>query len=112
MAESDDQPDLSLAREFEELRPQLVGAAYRVLGSVADAEDAVQETWLRWAAADRSEVRDPRAYLLTVATRQALNRLRTLSRRREDYVGEIRSEERRVGKECHLTCRSRLSPYH
>ena len=87
MAESDDEPDLSLAREFEELRPQLVGAAYRVLGSVADAEDAVQETWLRWAAADRSEVRDPRAYLLTVATRQALNRVRQQQSRREDYVG-------------------------
>lgn len=81
--ESDD----DLARRFEELRPQLVGAAYRVLGSVADAEDAVQETWLRWAAADRSEVRDPRAYLLTVATRQALNRVRQQQHRREDYVG-------------------------
>lgn len=76
-----------LAREFEELRPQLVGAAYRVLGSVSDAEDAVQETWLRWAAADRSEVRDPRAYLLTAATRQALNRVRQQQNRREDYVG-------------------------
>ena len=48
----------------------------------------VQETWLRWAAADRAEVRDPRAYLVRIVTRQALNRLRTLSRRREDYVGE------------------------
>ena len=63
--------DEEVARQFEELRPQLVGAAYRVLGSVADAEDAVQETWLRWAAIPdegRSEVRDPRAYLLTAAT--------------------------------------------
>lgn len=76
-----------LAREFEELRPQLLGAAYRVLGRVVDAEDAVQETWLRWAAADRSQVRDPRAYLLTAATRQALNRLRAQASRREDYVG-------------------------
>src|SRR5689334_25415447 len=76
-----------LAREFEELRPQLVGAAYRILGSVADAEDAVQETWLRWAAANRDEVRDPRAYLLTAATRQALNRVRQQQNRREDYVG-------------------------
>jgi RNA polymerase sigma-70 factor (ECF subfamily) len=79
--------DEELAREFEGLRPQLVGAAYRVLGRVADAEDAVQETWLRWAAADRSEVRDRRAYLLTAATRQALNRLRAQASRREDYVG-------------------------
>jgi RNA polymerase sigma-70 factor (ECF subfamily) len=82
--------DEEVARRFEELRPQLVGAAYRVLGSVADAEDAVQETWLRWSAipADRrSEVRDPRAYLLTAATRQALNRIRQQQSRREDYVG-------------------------
>jgi RNA polymerase sigma-70 factor (ECF subfamily) len=84
MSESGDE---EVARRFEELRPQLVGAAYRVLGSVADAEDAVQETWLRWAAADRSEVRDARAYLLTVATRQALNRVRQQQSRREDYVG-------------------------
>jgi RNA polymerase sigma-70 factor, ECF subfamily len=79
--------DDEAARQFEELRPQLVGAAYRVLGSLADAEDAVQETWLRWSAADRTEVRDPRAYLLTVATRQALNRVRQQQHRREDYVG-------------------------
>jgi RNA polymerase sigma-70 factor, ECF subfamily len=84
MSESADE---EVARQFEELRPQLVGAAYRVLGSVADAEDAVQETWLRWAAADRTEVRDARAYLLTVATRQALNRIRQQQSRREDYVG-------------------------
>jgi RNA polymerase sigma-70 factor (ECF subfamily) len=79
-----------LAREFESLRPQLIGAAYRVLGSVTDAEDAVQETWLRWAvmpANRRFEVRNPRAYLLTVATRQALNRLRQQRNRREDYIG-------------------------
>ncbi|MEP6650563.1 MAG: RNA polymerase sigma factor SigJ [Lapillicoccus sp.] len=85
-----DVTDEDLADQFEELRPQLVGAAYRVLGSVADAEDAVQETWLRWAAISpdrRSDVRDPRAYLLTVATRQALNRVRQQQSRREDYVG-------------------------
>ena len=81
------EPDDEVAREFEELRPQLVGAAYRILGSVADAEDAVQETWLRWAAANREEVRDPRAYLLTAATRQALNRVRQQQNRREDYIG-------------------------
>jgi RNA polymerase sigma-70 factor (ECF subfamily) len=79
--------DDELAQQFEELRPQLVGAAYRILGCIADAEDAVQETWLRWAAADRTEVRDARAYLLTVATRQALNRVRQQQNRREDYVG-------------------------
>jgi RNA polymerase sigma-70 factor (ECF subfamily) len=69
-------------------RSLLFTVAYEMLGSGADAEDVVQETWLRWAGADRSEVRDPRAYLIRIATRQALNRLRTLSRRREEYVGE------------------------
>jgi RNA polymerase sigma-70 factor (TIGR02957 family) len=69
-------------------RSLLFTVAYELLGSAADAEDVVQETWLRWADADRSAVRDPRAYLVRIVTRQALNRLRTLARRREDYVGE------------------------
>ncbi len=69
-------------------RSLLFTVAYEMLGSAADAEDVVQETWLRWADVDHDEVRDPRAYLVRIVTRQALNRLRTLSRRREDYVGE------------------------
>jgi RNA polymerase sigma-70 factor (ECF subfamily) len=69
-------------------RSLLFTVAYEMLGSAADAEDVVQETWLRWADVDRAEVRDPRAYLVQIVTRQALNRLRTLSRRREEYVGE------------------------
>jgi RNA polymerase sigma-70 factor (TIGR02957 family) len=69
-------------------RGLLFTVAYEMLGSAADADDVVQETWLRWAGADRAAVRDPRAYLVRIVTRQALNRLRTLSRRREDYVGE------------------------
>ena len=72
-------------------RSLLFTVAYEMLGSAADAEDVVQETWLRWADigdAARDEVRDPRAYLVRIVTRQALNRLRTLARRREDYVGE------------------------
>jgi len=69
-------------------RSLLFTVAYEMLGSVADAEDVVQETWLRWAGASQSEVHDPRAYLVRILTRQALNRLRTLARRREDYVGE------------------------
>jgi RNA polymerase sigma-70 factor (ECF subfamily) len=62
-----------------------------MLGAAADAEDVVQETWLRWSGmgdAERNEVRDPRAYLVRIVTRLALNRLRTLARQREDYVGE------------------------
>ncbi|GAB2629822.1 RNA polymerase sigma-70 factor [Kribbella swartbergensis] len=79
--------DERLAREFDEHRSILVGAAYRVVGSVADAEDVVQEAWLRWAEVDHAEVRDPRAYLIRITTRLALNRLRQQKARREDYVG-------------------------
>ena len=68
-------------------RNLLFTVAYEVLGSAADAEDVLQETWLRWAEVDLSQVRDERAYLVRITTRQALNRLRTLSRRRESYVG-------------------------
>ncbi len=69
-------------------RSLLFTIAYEMLGSGADAEDVVQESWLRWADVDRGEVRHPRAYLVRIVTRQALNRLRTLARRREEYVGE------------------------
>jgi len=69
-------------------RSLLFTVAYEMLGSGADAEDVVQETWLRWADVDRAELRDPRAYLVRIVTRLALNRLRTLARRREEYVGE------------------------
>jgi RNA polymerase sigma-70 factor (TIGR02957 family) len=69
-------------------RSLLFTVAYEMLGSATDAEDVVQETWLRWADIDHAEVRDPRAYLVRIVTRLALNKLRTLARRREDYVGE------------------------
>jgi RNA polymerase sigma-70 factor (TIGR02957 family) len=69
-------------------RSLLFTVAYELLGSAADAEDVLQESWLRWAGVDHAQVRDPRAYLIRVVTRQALNRLRALSRSREDYVGE------------------------
>ena len=69
-------------------RSLLFTVAYELLGSAADAEDVLQESWLRWAGVDRAEVRDPRAYLVRIVTRQALNHLRTVSRRREEYVGE------------------------
>jgi RNA polymerase sigma-70 factor (TIGR02957 family) len=68
-------------------RSLLFTVAYEMLGSAADAEDVVQETWLRWVGVDLSAVRDRRAYLVRIATRQALNRLRTLRRRRESYFG-------------------------
>jgi RNA polymerase sigma-70 factor (TIGR02957 family) len=68
-------------------RNLLFTVAYEMLGSAADAEDVLQETWLRWAEVDLDAVRDQRAYLVRIATRQALNRLRTLGRRKESYVG-------------------------
>jgi len=73
---------------FVSHRSLLFTVGYEMLGSAADAEDVVQETWLRWADVDHDQVRDPRAYLVRIVTRQALNRLRALARRREDYVGE------------------------
>lgn len=68
-------------------RSLLFTVAYEVLGSAADAEDVLQETWLQWVKADRGQVRDQRAFLVRITTRQALNRLRTMKRRREAYVG-------------------------
>ncbi|HSX97817.1 MAG TPA: RNA polymerase sigma-70 factor [Streptomyces sp.] len=68
-------------------RNLLFTVAYEMLGSAADAEDVLQETWLRWVDVDLGQVRDPRAYLVRITTRQSLNRLRALSRRKEAYVG-------------------------
>ncbi len=68
-------------------RNLLFTVAYEMLGSAADAEDVLQETWLRWAGVDLGTVRDRRAYLVRIVTRQALSRLRSLRRRRESYVG-------------------------
>ncbi|MFJ5678255.1 RNA polymerase sigma-70 factor [Streptomyces sp. NPDC093097] len=68
-------------------RKLLFTVAYEMLGSAADAEDVLQETWLRWAGVALDTVRDERAYLVRIATRQALGRLRTLRRRKESYVG-------------------------
>ena len=73
---------------FAQHRSLLFTVAYEMLGSAADAEDVVQETWLRWAGVDHAAVRDHRAYLVRIVTRQALNRLRSMARRREEYVGE------------------------
>ena len=72
---------------FLEHRNLLFTVAYEMLGSAADAEDVLQEVWLRWVGVDQGIVREPRAYLVRIATRQALARLRSLRRRRESYVG-------------------------
>jgi RNA polymerase sigma-70 factor, ECF subfamily len=75
------------AASFEPYRRRLVGLAYRMLGSMADAEDAVQETYLRWHDADRDNVSDPRAFLMTTTTRICLDTLKSARARREEYVG-------------------------
>ncbi|WP_327292294.1 RNA polymerase sigma factor SigJ [Streptomyces sp. NBC_01198] len=72
---------------FETYRPLLLGLAYRLLGSMWDAEDVVQEAFLRWSRTDREQVREPRAFLVTVATRLALDQLRSARATREAYVG-------------------------
>src|SRR5262249_27818865 len=75
------------AASFEPYRRRLLGLAYRMLGSMADAEDAVQETYLRWHGADRDTVLDPRAFLMTTTTRICLDMLTSARARREQYVG-------------------------
>jgi RNA polymerase sigma-70 factor (ECF subfamily) len=75
------------AATFDALRPRLIRVAYRMLGSVADAEDAVQDAWLRWQAADREAVRVPEAFLRRVVTRLCLDQLKSARARREDYFG-------------------------
>jgi len=72
---------------FNEVRPRLMGIAYRMLGSHSEAEDLVQEVWLRWQAADRSAVVSPVAYLSTAVTRLAINASQSARARRETYVG-------------------------
>jgi RNA polymerase sigma-70 factor (ECF subfamily) len=75
------------AVDFEDYRPMLLGLAYRLLGSMWDAEDVVQEAWLRWQGTDRGEIREPRAFLVTVVSRLALDQLRSARVKREAYTG-------------------------
>ncbi|MDX3584471.1 RNA polymerase sigma-70 factor [Streptomyces europaeiscabiei] len=72
---------------FHEYRKLLFSVAYRVLGSAADAEDAVQDAWIKWSSADRSQVADPKAYLTRIVSNLALERLRSTRHKRETYVG-------------------------
>ena len=83
-------PDTGLAAvadDFAQLRPRLFGVAYRMLGSIADAEDIVQDVWVKWQAYDRASVRDATAFLITMTTRLAINATQTARARRETYVG-------------------------
>ncbi|MDA2803249.1 RNA polymerase sigma-70 factor [Nocardiopsis suaedae] len=82
------EPEADAATEaFVEHRNLLFTVAYEMLGSAADAEDVLQETWMRWSGVDLASVRDRRAYLVTITTRQSLSRLRVLGRRKESYFG-------------------------
>jgi len=80
-------PDPDATTTFQAERPRLVALAYRMLGTPDDADDVVQDAWLRWSAADRSSIDEPAAWLTTVTTRLAIDRLRSARRRREVYVG-------------------------
>jgi RNA polymerase sigma-70 factor (ECF subfamily) len=80
-------PKSEIAAEFEALRPRLTRIAYRMLGSVADAEDVVQEAFIRWPAADRDSVRAPEAFLSRVVTRLCFDAMKSACMRRETYVG-------------------------
>lgn len=84
-AEDDASPSVVV---FGRQRDRLVSVAYRITGSAADAEDVVQEAWLRWDRVDHSDVRDPLAFLVRTVTRLALDRLRRIAARRESYHGE------------------------
>lgn len=76
-----------MLQEFDELRPLLFGIAYRMLGSVADAEDLVQEAFLRWREQDVEKVRSPKAFLTTVITRLCIDHLKSAKVQREEYIG-------------------------
>ncbi|MGW3636130.1 sigma factor, partial [Streptomyces sp. NPDC005122] len=88
MHAGDDAGSLDQAtREFVAARPQLFGIAYRVLGSAVEAEDIVQEAWLRWQGTDRTDIREPAAFLATVTARLAINLAQSARVRRETYIG-------------------------
>ncbi|WP_037062949.1 RNA polymerase sigma-70 factor [Pseudonocardia acaciae] len=78
---------VTVAGDFARVRPRLFGIAYRMLGGIADAEDVVQDVWVRWQAHDRASVRDATGFLVTMTTRLAINATQTARARRETYVG-------------------------
>ncbi|GAB3877772.1 RNA polymerase sigma-70 factor [Microbispora bryophytorum] len=90
------------AATFESVRPRLFGIAYRILSSSTEAEDLLQEVWLRWQAYDRGIVADPGAFLATVTTRLAINALQSARVRRETYVGPWLPEPVDTGNDPHL----------
>jgi RNA polymerase sigma-70 factor, ECF subfamily len=99
------EPSLQDAAEtFNPLRPRLMRVAYRMLGSVADAEDVVQEAFIRWMGVDREEIREPEAFLRRVVTRLCLDQLKSAKLQRETYIGPWLPDpivERKKGKTSH-----------
>src|SRR6267143_1436255 len=93
---SDDQKRL---HEFDEHRGLLFSIAYRMLGSVADAEDILQETFIRWLQAGDEEIRSPKAFLITIITRLSINHLQSARVRREEYIGEWLPEPLIIGED-------------
>jgi RNA polymerase sigma-70 factor (TIGR02957 family) len=87
MSEASGEYGTEAAAVFEDHRPLLFSVAYRMLGAVADAEDIVQDAWLRWSSAGRSDVTNAKAYLVRIVTNTAIDRLRSAQARRESYVG-------------------------
>ena len=87
MSQGTDMSQSSDLQAFERVRPKLLGLAYRILGSLADAEDAVQDTFVKWTGADRRRIDNPAAWLTTACTRRCLDLLRAAHRARVDYVG-------------------------
>jgi RNA polymerase sigma-70 factor, ECF subfamily len=86
-AAGQDNANADAAASFDPLRPKLMRVAYRMLGSVADAEDMVQEAFIRWIGTERSEVREPEAFLRRTVTRLCLDQLKSARRQRETYIG-------------------------
>src|SRR3954470_458964 len=92
LEESNTRTDDDGLSAFMSVRPRLFGIAYRMLGSAAEAEDVVQDAWVRWQSCDRSQVLNPTAFLVTTTTRLAMNVVQSARARRESYVGEWLAE--------------------
>ena len=101
--------DHAATETFEAARPTLVGLAYRITGSRADAEDAVQDTFEKWAKADRQSIENAPAWLTTVCTRRCLDMLRAAHRTRVDYVGEWLPEPIETSDEADAAAKSELA---
>ncbi|WP_299686522.1 RNA polymerase sigma factor SigJ [uncultured Tateyamaria sp.] len=106
MSQNTDTPDAAL---FDSLRPRLTGLAYRILGSLSDAEDVVQDTFVKWARADRPSIDNPTGWLVTACTRRCLDVRRTGDRARVDYVGAWLPEPIQISTDMDAEARLTLS---